>query len=263
MLRWLLPAIGAAVCVAALGSVPRGHVRFGRQAVSPRDTLIAVGMTDTVSGTRARRVCAPPPSGSCTLLAIDPVQAVREKRVEVAYPRAMTSDESATIRLRYTVASDSTVSSPTDSGARRDRTISLSGANFAVKPAESRRVGWRLRDTVSLVWSVLPERPGAHNLVVDVSDFYDEGEVGVTLVDMLSGTRAKVRADEVVLPVDVYTVWGVSERVAQALQAGVAAIGFTLTFVGYSEFRRWLRVRAKAKRPQRPRRPRGAPRDGR
>jgi hypothetical protein len=243
VIRWLLPLAAALAGAVWLLRVPGEHVRFRDALAGFRDSTVRIGAVDSAQVPVLRRDCTTAGGDTVCTAVREQVTFERNRRVDIRYPRQMRTDESAVVELRYAVGGIPEGAVPDGSRGDRDRTVSLSGANFTIKPEETRRAAWRGRDTVLVTWSALPERTGAHNLIVDAGNLYGEGQPTLTVFDADDRRLREVRSDQIALPVDVFNVWGVSERTAQLLRALVALGVFLLTFVGFKELRRWARAR--------------------
>ncbi len=227
MLRWMIPLAGALVLLVILLEVRTDHVRFAGQLAAAHDSSIVFGATDSVPGRR----------GSSTAIA----RLQRSRSVQIQYPRTMRSDESGVVQLKYALIIDSTGVPDPKTLPSRKKSVTLSGANFAVKPEETRPLAWHGHDTATIVWSVLPAHPGSHNLVIDASSLYEGEAVHVSVLDMRGNQLRQLAAENVVLPVDVFTEWGVSEPTARIGKGALGLLTFVLTFVGFAQLREWLR----------------------
>lgn len=149
--------------------------------------------------------------------------------VILIYPRAMRIDETPKVLLEYILLPDDGSLSarirPIPSNAEKVQKITLTGANFEVKPEETRKLP---ADQKRLLWTVKAKSTGSHNLIVNMASLFRFLNPWLKVTDGEDERFIDPSAGDFAIPISVYTVWNISERTATIIQWIVALTAFLL-----------------------------------
>lgn len=182
------------------------------------------------------------PQDSCFTCVIE-VLIVRE--VEVVAPREIRIDQSAAIRVGYSEhrASGREEEAPgTNRGVSTAFSITLSGANFEVKPAETQRIAAETEVPAGLAWTIKPKGTGNHVVTLDFVEM--PGRSAAVIRNEADGRAESVSKTSIVeIPIDVLSEWSVSPWVVSLVKAAFSLVGFVFVTPGvwwlFCQIRSW------------------------
>lgn len=161
-----------------------------------------------------------------------------ERRVRIEAPGEMRIDESVSAKFRYSEGLSDNISS--------DFSVTLSGANFDVRPQETQKVVHPKTKLVTLVWTIKPKGTGNHVITVDFSQLVENKLKGdIQVVTTIAGKETPAPPAEAILevPVRVLTEWGVPNWTVVLFKAMLGFIGFVFVTPGVWWLMQFLRSR--------------------
>ena len=189
--------------------------------------------------------------------------------VDVKYPTRIYQNETLNISASVNQTSSNYDFSDVSSGLIStdpvdsllwDINFSLNGAAFTIDPTDP--LSFQASTGLPLVvkWTVLPKRTGSHSLLLDVSRIKPSDETfhpTVLSKSFVNGNEVIPKSVEnpdtgaftvtpvniLRLPVEVVTKWGISQRSADMITAGLTFFGFILSLPYISAMIPWVRKR--------------------
>jgi hypothetical protein len=184
--------------------------------------------------------------------------------VTINAPHEIRIDESATIRFRYSDRRPGL--DPSDSQVSYSFDVTLSGANFDVKPTETQKVEpVNSRQAIaSLAWTIKPKGTGTHVVIVDFSGLIRNVNSRMWEKTVVAGEQsaagrsepievqsAALLSDAIVeLPITVLSEWSVSANAVSMAKATLSLTGFIFVTPGVW----WLARQIRSGRPHAKRR---------
>jgi hypothetical protein len=175
--------------------------------------------------------------------------------VAIDAPREMRIDESATIRFSY--SDRRTELPPSESTVSFSFDVTLSGANFDVKPTETQKVVSRTEGpgAANLAWTVKPKGTGKHIVILDFAGLVQNVSTRqVQLTTNVAGLKASaVSSDAIVeFPIAVLSEWNLPSWAVNIVKAAFGLTGFIFVTPGVWWLVRQLRSRLQRSRTSRP-----------
>jgi hypothetical protein len=197
----------------------------------------------------------PPPLGQATLAQRRIVDPRTPKRFEVTdklrllieYPLELRMNQTGTVKVR--LSRDQEIWDYTSSPKRivhRERnevptsfTLGSLAIEVLAPPAKTIPAGAKL--PAERLWSIKPKNEGDHNLILNVSSALMTAS-SADLVEanlLVNGDTLQLPpTGDIPLPLEVTTVWGVSEVTVNIVRAGIGLVGFILMYPLLVEFLR-------------------------
>ena len=169
--------------------------------------------------------------------------------VAVIAPREIRLDESATIKFIY--SDRRRVAPQSMATVSFDFDVTLSGANFDVKPTETQKIVSRDNGlgAATLAWSVKPKGTGKHVVILNFAGLVQNvntRQVNIT-TNVAGMTASAVSSDAIVeLPIAVLSEWGLPSLTVNIAKGAIGLVGFVFVTPGVW----WLlrQVRSKLQR---------------
>ena len=193
-----------------------------------------------------------------------------EHKIVIEAPSEMRIDQSIPVRFTYDeVEPTSEDIRGRDTSDRRELerrsremlssrlNVTLSGANFLVKPQEAFSVEPPKELPIGVVWTIKPEATGAHVIVCDFSTLIvnnyprpQPGKLNIAVVTTIAGADTPARKQDgiVEVPITVLTEWGVSKWIVDVVKLLSAFTGFLLVTPSVWKLLHAIKVRALAVR---------------
>lgn len=119
--------------------------------------------------------------------------------------------------------------------------LSLSGPAFEVgrKKTIKKEAGTPL--PLEFIWDIMPEREGRHGVSLELHDILGKEPLSEDTVRLRINEQPRKLSSRVVeLPIEVYTMWGISRETYGSLNIVVSALSFLLM---YPLFHEWIKNR--------------------
>ncbi len=109
----------------------------------------------------------------------------------------------------------------------------LTSKTFDISPHNRREKPIGVDIPTKLRWTITPKKEGHHKLELDISELVSKEteDWSVSKTVRLNGIELEdTILDEIVIPVTVYTIWGISERMFGVIKALIGLIAFIFTY---------------------------------